>query len=70
MSDSTPPPTTPAPHASWSMTEERFSLADLLTEVSIERVSGALGMQKLKQDEIHRLFRQDQPATPSNDAQD
>lgn len=43
-------------HATWDMQEERYSLAELRHEVAQERLSGAPSLQKLKQDEIQRLF--------------
>ncbi len=68
MSDETPAPQTPL-HASWSMAEERYSMAEILKEVTHERLTGAAGMQKLKQDEIRRLFKAATPS-PDSDGQD
>lgn len=49
-------PIRPHVHATWQMHEERFNLAELLSEVSAEKLSGGLSAQKMKQRDIQNIF--------------
>ena len=49
-------PNHPPVHATWQMHEERFSLAELMLEVSAEKLSGGLSAQKMKQRDIQNIF--------------
>jgi len=49
---------------SWEMEEVRYPLHDLLKEVAAERRTGFFGMEKLRQDDIDRLYsKNDTPKT-------
>lgn len=39
-----------------TIAEERYSLREMLAEVAGERESGAFGMEKLRRDDIHKVF--------------
>ncbi|MCF3650515.1 hypothetical protein [Synoicihabitans lomoniglobus] len=48
---------TPAPKANWELKEVRYSLRDLLKEVASEQDSGSFGMEKLRQQDIGKMFK-------------
>ena len=53
------PPEETAPLAIPAIAEVKYSLARMLAELKSERAAGGFAMEKLDQDEISRLFRQD-----------
>ena len=44
------------PAARPALQETRYSLRDLLEDVAEERTTGALGAEKLRQADIHKVF--------------
>jgi hypothetical protein len=55
--DDTPETTPPASPASIQVAEVRYSLPDLLRELTLERATGTFAMEKLDQTEIGKLFK-------------
>ena len=53
----TPETTPPAASASLQVAEVRYSLPDILRELTLERATGTFAMEKLDQAEIGKLFK-------------
>ena len=47
----------PAPPSALQIAEVRYSLPDLLRELTLERATGTFSMEKLDQTEIGKLFK-------------
>jgi len=55
--DDTPENAPPAAPPSLQVAEVRYSLPDLLRELTVERAAGSFAMEKLDQTEIGKLFK-------------
>lgn len=62
-------PTSPSVHATWQMHEERFNLAELMSEVAAEKLSGGLSAQKMKQHDIQNIFAAKASSQDSHETQ-
>lgn len=53
-----PAPSSPStPAGDGALREIRFSLRDMLAEVATDRLTGAFGTEKLRQEDVKQLFR-------------
>jgi hypothetical protein len=55
--DPTPDSTPPAAPPTVQIAEVRYSLPELLRELTVERAAGSFAMEKLDQTEIGKLFK-------------
>jgi hypothetical protein len=55
--DTTPEEAPAAPPPSLQIAEVRYSLPELLSELTVERAAGTFAMEKLDQTEIGKLFK-------------